>query len=69
QNIALTGTNLAAGALLDAYGASKENPDGYLPMMGFFFIISLAALWSVIALWRRERGPDALGLETIRSKS
>jgi len=69
QNIALTGANLAAGALLDAYGASKENPDGYLPMMGFFFIISLAALWSVIALWRRERGPDALGLETIRSKS
>ena len=69
QNIALTGANLAAGALLDAYGASKENPDGYLPMMGFFFFISLAALWSVIALWRRERGPDALGLETIRSKS
>lgn len=69
QNIALTGANLAAGALLDVYGASKENPDGYLPMMGFFFVVSLAALWSVVALWRRERGPDAMGLETIRGKS
>jgi MFS family permease len=69
QNIALTGANLAAGSLLDLYGASKENPDGYLPMMVFFFIISLTALWSVVALWRREQGPDALGLETIRTKA
>ena len=69
QNIALTSANLAAGSLLDRFGASRENPDGYLPMMAFFFVISLTALWSVVALWRREQGPDALGLETIRTKT
>ncbi len=69
QNVALTAANLGAGKLLDVYGAGKENPGGYLPMMVFFFIISLAALWSVVALWRREQGPDALGLESIRTKT
>ena len=69
QNLALTGSNLGAGALLDHYAAGKDNPGGYLPMMLFFGAISLAALVSVVALWRRERGPDALGLETLRTTS
>ena len=69
QNLALTAANLGAGKLLDVYGAGKDNPGGYLPMMVFFFVISLTALWSVVALWRREQGPDALGLETIRTKA
>ena len=63
QAIGISLSNLAAGALADAAGASSANPEAYDVMLWFFGAVSLAALASAIQLWRRERGPDGHGLE------
>jgi hypothetical protein len=63
QAIGLTLGNLAAGALNDAGGASEANPAGYLPMLSFFGVLSLAALAFAWLLWRRESGAQGHGME------
>jgi len=68
QNIGLTIFNFAAGALNDRSGASAENPGGYLPMLWMFMILSLGGFVFAWLLRRRETGPHAHGLETVRAK-
>ncbi len=70
QNIGLTVCNLGAGGLNDIYGASAENPDGYLPMLWMFGLLSLAGLVFAWLLRRRELGEHGHHLEqpTPRSK-
>jgi MFS family permease len=67
QNLGLWGSNRVAGWLADRSGASAANPDGYATMIWFFGLLSLAALWCALLLWRRERGPFAHGLEDARA--
>jgi MFS family permease len=52
QNIGMAGANFAAGALNDANGASAANPAGYLPMIGFFGVLSLLATVFAVLFWR-----------------
>ena len=68
QNVGLTICNLAAGALNDYGGAGAANPAGYRPMLWMFTMLSVAALVFAALLRRRETGPAAHGLETIRAK-
>lgn len=63
QAIGLTVVNLGAGWLNTTAGASAENPDGYLPMMGLFGALSLAGLVFAVLLRIRETGPDGHHLE------
>lgn len=67
QNIGLTVFNLLAGALNDAAGASADNPAGYDAMLWMFTVLSVAAVAFSWLLWRRERGPQGHGLETVRA--
>ena len=67
QNVALWGSNRTAGWLADRAGAGPAHPAGYDTMLGFFSLVSLAALTSAILLWRRERGPHGHGLENARA--
>ena len=64
----MAASNLAAGWLADQAGAGAQNPAGYEVMLGFFFVLSLAALTSAILLWRREAGPEGHGLEDARAE-
>jgi len=61
QNAGIAGANLVAGWLNDAYGAGALNPAGYQPMMGYFFLSSLAGFCFALALWHRagRRGHEA----------
>ena len=63
QNVGLWGSNRIAGWLADRAGAGPANPAGYTTMLWFFGLLSLAALSTVVLLWRRESGPDGHGLE------
>jgi hypothetical protein len=63
QNIGLTVCNLAAGGLNDRSHASAENPDGYLPMLGMFALLSLFGFVFAAAIRVREMGPDGHDLE------
>lgn len=63
QNIGLTAINLAAGYLNDTSKASAENPDGYLPMLWMFGLLSLFGFVFAWLLRRREVGPDGHHLE------
>ena len=63
QSSAMFACNWAAGALNDAFHAGPQNPAGYTPMLIMFGALSLVALASTLALWARERGPHAQGLE------
>jgi MFS family permease len=67
QNIGLTIFNIAAGALNDWGGASADNPAGYEPMLWMFTVLSIAAVLFSWLLLRRESGPHAHGLETVRA--
>lgn len=67
QNVALWGSNRIAGSLATQAGAGPDNPAGYDTMIWFFGALSLAALTSVVLLWRRESGPHGHGLETARA--
>lgn len=63
QNIGLMTFNLAAGWLNDRSGAGAENPQGYLPMLWMFGLLSLLGLIFAIALRVRETGPAGHELE------
>jgi MFS family permease len=67
QALGMAASNLAAGRLADIAGAGSQNPAGYGVMLGFFFLLSLAALLSAVLLWRREIGPHGHLLEVARS--
>lgn len=63
QNIGLTFSNLAVGALNDSAGASAKNAAGYTPMLWYFGMLALAAVFFAVLLWRHERGARGHGLE------
>jgi MFS family permease len=63
QNIGLTVCNLGAGYLNDTNRASAENPEGYLPMLWMFGLLSLFGLVFAWLLRQREVGPDGHHLE------
>ncbi|HVM99304.1 MAG TPA: MFS transporter [Caulobacteraceae bacterium] len=63
QSSGMFACNWAAGALNDRFHAGPAHPDGYRPMIAMFGALSLIALASTLALWRRELGPHAHGLE------
>ncbi|MBS0254900.1 MAG: MFS transporter [Proteobacteria bacterium] len=67
QAAAIAGSNYAAGWLADAAHAGPANPAGYNALLGYFAVVSFVALAAVIALWRRESGPDGHGLEAART--
>jgi len=66
QNVGLWSSNRVAGWLADRAGAGPAHPAGYAVMLGFFGLLSLTALASVLLLWRRESGPSGHGLELAR---
>lgn len=66
QNTGLFACNYAAGWLNDANGASAANPGGYNAMLILFGALSLVALVSTLALWRRENGPNGHGVDRRR---
>jgi MFS family permease len=68
QNIGLTVFNVAVGKLNDANAASAENPQGYLPMLWTFAILSLMGFVFAYLLWRRESGPHGHALEAIHPR-
>jgi len=59
QNAGLFFANLIAGYLNDKNGASAANPDGYVPMLWFFTLLSMAALVVTLRLWMRDHGTAA----------
>ncbi len=63
QSLGLSISNYAAGSLNDHYAAGPQNAAGYSAMLIWFFALAMAALLATIMLWRRERGPQAYGLE------
>ncbi len=63
QNLGLFACNYLAGWLNDANRAGAANPAGYGPMLQMFGALSLLALVSTLALWRREQGPHSRGLD------
>ncbi len=67
QNIGLTAFNPLIGGLNDFAGASSQNPGGYAPGMWAFTILGFGGLLFAFLLRRRETGPNAHGLETIRA--
>jgi len=69
QAIGLTVFNLVVGALNDANGASAANPQGYVPMLWTFALLSLMGFVFAWLLWRRETGPDGHALESIHPRS
>jgi len=69
QNIGLALFNIAIGAINDAFGASEDNPSGYDKGMWVFSALGYFAFLFAFLLWRRERGPNAHGLETITARS
>jgi MFS family permease len=66
QNIGLAGFNLLIGWANDHWAASASNPTGYRPGMWMFSVLGFVALLFALLLRRRETGPHAHGLETIR---
>jgi MFS family permease len=69
QNIGLFGFNLLIGWSNDAAQASAANPAGYLPGMWIFSCLGILGLVFAYLLRRREMGPHAHGLETVRSSA
>ena len=68
QIIGLTVVNLFAAWPNDTNNAGADNPDGYLPMLWLFGLLSLAGIVFSFLLRRREIGPHGHGLETIQAK-
>jgi len=66
QALGIGAANIGAGYFADRAGAGPANPAGYDVVLVFFGVISLAALASVILLWRHETGPHGHGLEQAR---
>jgi MFS family permease len=69
QAVGLTVCNVGAGWLNDRAGASADNPDGYLPMLWMFAVMSLAGLVFAWLLRAREVGPDGHHLERVVPRS
>lgn len=67
QNVGLSGFNLVIGWANDSAGASAANPAGYNPGMWIFSCLGFFGLLFAWLLRRRETGPGAHGLETIRA--
>ncbi|HXK62066.1 MAG TPA: MFS transporter [Acidobacteriota bacterium] len=67
QNIGLAAFNLLIGAANDYAGASSLNPEGYRLGMWIFSSLGLFGLLFSYLLRRRETGPEARGLETIKT--
>ncbi len=63
QALGIGASNLGAGYFADRAGAGPGNPAGYDAVLLFFGVVSLAALASVVMLWRHETGPNGHGLE------
>ncbi len=63
QSTGMFACNYLAGWLNDQFRAGPANPDGYLPMLIMFCGLSIVSLACTLALWHRERGPKAHGLE------
>lgn len=64
QNIGLMTFNLVAGWLNDRSGAGPEHPQGYVPMLWMFGVLSLFGLVFAFALRLRETGPHGHELES-----
>jgi nitrate/nitrite transporter NarK len=69
QNVGLMGFNLAAGWLNDRSGAGPGRPEGYLPMLWMFALLSLAGLIFAALLRRRETGREGHELERARPRA
>jgi len=67
QQGGVSGAVWLAGWSNDTAGASAANPAGYLPMLWMFTLLGVASLACAFLLWRKETGPQAHGLETIRA--
>jgi MFS family permease len=67
QNIGLAGFNFLIGWANDFSGASGENPGGYALGMWIFSILGFIGFLFAYLLRRRETGPHAHGLETIKA--
>lgn len=67
QQIGLAGVNWMIGKANDIGGASSQNPAGYNLGMWLFTTLGFLGLLFSYLLWRTERGPQAHGLETIRT--
>jgi MFS family permease len=67
QNIGLAAFNLVIGAANDFAQASISNPQGYALGMWIFSSLGFVGLLFAFLLRRRETGPHARGLETIRA--
>jgi MFS family permease len=63
QALGIGAANLGAGIIADRAGAGPANPAGYDAVLLFFGAVSLAALASVVLLWRYETGANGHGLE------
>jgi MFS family permease len=67
QNIGLFGFNLLIGWANDFSAASATNPGGYNLGMWIFSSLGIFGFIFALLLRRNERGPNAHGLETIKS--
>jgi MFS family permease len=67
QNVGLAGFNLVIGWANDYAGASAANPGGYTLGMWIFSCLGFFGLLFAWLLRRRESGPHAHGLETIKA--
>jgi MFS family permease len=67
QNIGLAGFNFLIGWANDFSGASVANPGGYSLGMWIFSSLGLLGFFFALMLRRREMGPFAHGLETIKA--
>ena len=68
QNIGLAGFNLLVGWANDFGGASAQNPAGYDLGMWIFSSLGFFGLLFAYLLHRKETGPKAHGLETIKAR-
>jgi MFS family permease len=69
QNIGLFTFNLGAGWLNDSQHAGVDNPQGYLPMLAMFAVLSLFGFVFAAALRRRETGPQGHRLEVAQPQA
>ena len=66
QQIFWSGTSKGIGLANDAFGASAQNPGGWLFSMWALAVLSLAGFVFSYLLWREERGGAGHGLESVK---
>jgi len=69
QQIGWAAMSWGVGQANDVFGASAQNPGGYVPGMWMFASLGILGLLFSALLWRSEKGPAAHGLETITTRS